>query len=72
MLVVRAVIGAVWIGFAAGVVGVGLAETPPAATPPVVPANAGAAPTAKIAMLQKNALRVRARKTGTSFVGLRG
>ena len=41
-------------------------------TPPVPPATAAGAPATKIVMLPRNVLRARARKTATSFVGLRG
>ena len=52
--------------FAAGA-GAGLAELPPAATPPVEAAKP------RIVKLQKIVLlRVRTRTTTTSFVGLRG
>jgi hypothetical protein len=45
---------------------------PPAATPPVLLASAGAALVTTIAKLKKTALRAGTRKTTTSFVGLRG
>ncbi len=73
MLGVRAVIGAVctgFAGFAAGA-GLGLAELPPAATPPVATAKAGLADMASNVRLHRNALKVRTCNT-TSFVGLRG
>ncbi len=73
MLGVRAVIGAVWSGFAglAAGFGAGLAGLPPAATPPVATAKAGLAEMANNVRLHSNALRVRTCNT-TSFVGLRG
>jgi hypothetical protein len=67
----RAVTGARCSG-AAGlevVVGVVLGE---ADAPPVLAARALGAPIAAIVKLQMPALRVRNRKTTTSFVGLRG
>jgi hypothetical protein len=45
---------------------------PPADTPPVLAARAAGALVATRAKLQTTALRVRTRKTTTSFVGLRG
>jgi hypothetical protein len=45
---------------------------PPADAPPVLAARALDAPVAAIVRLQKTALRMRNRKTTTSFVGLRG
>ena len=44
----------------------------PAAAPPVVLASAGVAATARNVKQLRDALRVRTRKTTTSFVGLRG
>jgi hypothetical protein len=44
----------------------------PADAPPVLAARALDAPVAAIVRLQKTALRMRNRKTTTSFVGLRG
>ena len=70
MLRDRAVIGERWIaGFGATVV----EGDASAAAPPVVAApNAGAAAMAETIKLDTTLLRVRARKTTTSFVGLRG
>jgi hypothetical protein len=70
------VTGIVWTGAAgrAGTVGVEPpAEIPPAEATPVAPAKPDVAETARNVKLHKNALlRVRTRKTTTSFVGLRG
>jgi hypothetical protein len=74
------VIGERWIaravgaGVAAGtgvVLGAGAAVLP-ATAPPVVADRAGVAAMARIVKLLRNVLRVRTRKTTTSFVGLRG
>jgi hypothetical protein len=53
------------------VAGPGLAELPPATTPPVETARAGVADMASNVRLHNNALRVRTCNT-TSFLGLRG
>jgi hypothetical protein len=50
----------------------GVVVVPPADAPPVLAARALDAPVAAIVRLQKTALRMRNRKTTTSFVGLRG
>jgi hypothetical protein len=70
----RAVIGERWIaGFGAAVVDGDVEGDGSAAAPPVVAApNAGAAATAETIKLDTTLLTVRARKTTTSFVGLRG
>ncbi len=68
-------IGERWIagvGAAAGVVVAGAVVVLPAAAPPVVAARAGVAETARSVKLPRNVLRVRTRKSTTSFVGLRG
>ena len=49
-----------------------LAPPPATGAPPTLAARVGGADTARSVKLQKIALRVRARKTTTSFVGLRG
>jgi hypothetical protein len=49
-----------------------LGVDPPAATPPVLLASAGAALVTTMAKLKKTTLRAGTRKTTTSFVGLRG
>jgi hypothetical protein len=50
----------------------GVVVVVPADAPPVLAARALDAPVAAIVRLQKTALRMRNRKTTTSFVGLRG
>jgi hypothetical protein len=66
----------VWIAGVVVLAPVGVLEVlgglPPAATPPVATASAGDAGMTRNDRLQKNKLRVRTRKTTTSFVGLRG
>ena len=49
-----------------------LGALPPATTPPVATARAGVAGMTRNDRLQKTKLRVRTRKTTTSFFGLRG
>jgi hypothetical protein len=63
-------IGDRWI--AGAVVAAGAVAGLPAAAPPVVTAIEGVAATARNVKLLRNVLRVRTRKTTTSFVGLRG
>ena len=71
-----AVIGDRWIAGAgealAGAVVLAGALLLPASAPPVVADNAGVATTARNVKLLRKAMRVRTRKTTTSFVGLRG
>jgi hypothetical protein len=67
------VIGDRWIaGAVTGAVAAGAGVGAPAAAPPVVTAIEGAAAANRNVKLPRNVLRVRTRKTTTSFVGLRG
>jgi hypothetical protein len=69
-----AVIGERWIAGAVAGVGAGVlaGATAPTAAPPVVTAKVGVAAMARNVKLTRKVLRVRTRKTTTSFVGLRG
>ena len=68
----RAVIGERWMCGAVAAAGADVVGVPAATVPPGELADAAGAAMTRSIKLLRNALRVRTRKTTTSFVGLRG